>query len=230
MWMQRWQIKREIEKHDAGDPKQNKTGDEQQETIWYAISARIHTIGEHLHTQGEEQSRQDRKRASRETKMLILVGVTAFFAFGSDWIFYRQLSGMRDDQRPWVGLHGVDHVQNANAFMVSIINSGKSPAMHVRAVITGGPVGVAPIQVPDKACGSDCTFDDIVMLPNVPIGRRIPPLGEPLALFSAQIWIAIRVDYSDTAGAVHSYRACFIEVPPYGDTKSCPKPNRNYAD
>ena len=141
-----------------------------------------------------------------------------------------QLDAMKSDQRPWIGLLGIDPLQDANAVMVKIVNGGKSPALNVRASILGGQIGTDTIQFPGKPCGSDCTLAGIEMLPNVPLGRRIPPLNQVPVAASAKIWVVVRVDYSDTDGGRHTTGVCLIRIPPYGDMQSCPGPYSNYAN
>ncbi len=201
------------------------------------LPTHIDAVAEAIGAYHNKRDTHERRKSKTDKVTVIILAVTAVFAVIaaglsgiSDWIFYRQLDEMRADQRPWVGLDGIQPIQGANAIYVSITNSGKSPALHTRAIVSGGAIKKFPISIPDRPCDVDCTFTDIVMLPNVPLKRRVPPNGEAQATANDQIWFSVRVDYQDTEGLPHHYRSCLIIIPPYNDTKSCPEPYRDYAD
>src|SRR6266852_4757197 len=43
-----------------------------------------------------------RRWPGRETAVIVAVTIVALFALGSDWIFYRQLTQLRAEQRAWL--------------------------------------------------------------------------------------------------------------------------------
>ena len=160
MWVQRRQIPREDEKHDAGNQKQGQTSDERYQTFWHAIAFHIHAIGEHLHTQSQEHRRQDSKRTSRENRMLIIVGLTAVFALGSDWIFYGQLREMREDRRPWVAIEDMKllgplvmtHGEADINIGFTLKNVGRSPATNTTILLYAYAGDNNPIVEENRAC------------------------------------------------------------------------------
>jgi hypothetical protein len=134
--VQRWQVKNEIRKQRARNKEQQKAEDERYDTVWHAISARIHAIAEHLYAQSEEQTRQDNKRSSRENKALIIIATTAALAFISDGIFYYQLNEMRNDGRAWVGptnatVTSTFKVGEPISLGLVYNNTGRTPATHL---------------------------------------------------------------------------------------------------
>jgi hypothetical protein len=68
------------------------------------------------------------------------------------------------------------------------------------------------------------------LLPNVPIGRRIPAIEISVPSTPEPIWMIVRIDYDDDRGKAHHTGICLIKMPPGGDIKGCPNPNSNYAD
>jgi hypothetical protein len=93
-WVQRWHVERKKEQnYQSGAHYRERYGNTTQSNR-NAVAARLHSIANQFDTYKEQLKRQERKRATRETITLVVIGFTAFFAFGSDWIFYLQLDEM----------------------------------------------------------------------------------------------------------------------------------------
>ena len=107
-----------------------------------AIAARLHSIYHQFNAYKEQQHRQERKRTTREVITLIVIGITAFFAFGSDWIFYDQLTEMRVERRAWVGpisagfSGALPKVGEESTFSVEFHNTGREPAFDLFSDLT----------------------------------------------------------------------------------------------
>ena len=183
----------------------------------------------------EDRRRRRHKKEASETDIamarwtrrvglftLALVVVSIITAF----IFYDQLVAMRKDGRPWVGLSGINPLNTQQVFFI-ISNSGKSPALHVTAKIEGTILSNDGQPLDMSACQNDCFLDDVEMLPNVPMGRKIPPAPVPAG---AEFRMFARIDYEDSDGGSHHTRICLIDKYPFLDMRSCPEPNSNYAD
>ena len=74
-----------------------------------------------------------RRWPARETAIIVAVTIVALFALGSDWIFYRQLTQLRAEQRAWLGPQYARSDRPPSfgkAFEVSVSyqNTGKEPA------------------------------------------------------------------------------------------------------
>jgi hypothetical protein len=103
MWMERWKIEREKEEEPYRQPNDQDPSQGTKATDFSTISARLYAIAHQLHTQKEQYRRSDRDNASRSIITIVFIALTAAFACGSDWIFYRQLSEMQTERRAWVG-------------------------------------------------------------------------------------------------------------------------------
>src|SRR5205823_2929849 len=87
-----------------------------------------------------------RKWPARETAIIVAVTIVALFALASDWIFYRQLTQLRAEQRAWLGPQYARSDRPpgfGKAFEVSVSyqNTGREPAGDV--VTEAAPFAVA---------------------------------------------------------------------------------------
>ncbi len=87
-----------------------------------------------------------RRWPARETAVIVAVTIVALFALASDWIFYRQLTQLRAEQRAWLGPQYARSDRPPSfgkAFEVSVSyqNSGREPAGDV--VTETAPFAVA---------------------------------------------------------------------------------------
>jgi hypothetical protein len=101
-WVQRWWKERKPEEYHYRQPDHADRPSYTEETDAHAMAGRLHAIASQLHAQKEEYRRLDRKRELREVVTIVVIALTAAFAFGSDWIFYRQLVEMQAERRPWI--------------------------------------------------------------------------------------------------------------------------------
>jgi hypothetical protein len=128
------------------------------------------------------------------------------------------------------GLNGINP-QNDHTYFVVIINGGKSPATNTNVRIFDWAEGDQKLTFPTNPCTNDCNLRGIEMLPNMPLGIRVPPVG---SLREPPIWLVARIDYSDTQGKPHKTGICLVvnAVPPAEarEIRSCPAPGSNYAD
>jgi hypothetical protein len=170
-----------------------------------------------------------------ELVAVIVAAIAACVLFGQMIAMQRQLGIMQADQRPWVGLNGIDPIADKAdptatlAYVLEVKNGGKSPAMNAKIKIKGAPGDCSQISLPTQPCdGDDCTFDGIMMLPEVPIGARVPKIGEPTIKPGSDVCLILRVDYQDADGASHKTGVCLVQSST--GTRSCKFPNSNYAD
>jgi hypothetical protein len=212
------------------------------------IIAALNRVVDDQHARNDEASRNERSKRCRELITIAGIYLAAFVAIGaiifthidsSDQIdtlgkqvgvMQRQLTVMETDQRPWVGLDGIDPSRTNDFFyLVKLANAGKSPAMSARVIIIGGAGDCTEFAVPRQPCEGDrCTFNNVEMLPNVPLGARIPRFGEPAPTPGGEVCLIARVDYEDTDGKPHKTGICLIQSP--AGQRSCAEPNSNYAD
>ena len=142
-----------------------------------------------------------------------------------------QLDVMKTDQRPWVGLRGIDNIPNSSAKMLVFSNGGKAPAMNASVFVSGVSEGDDTLVIPEAACESTCTFRGIELLPNVPLAVRVPRVGQPDPTADIPFWLVARIDYVDSEGHPHKTGICFRIMPDAGHSiTDCPAPNSNYAD
>ena len=140
-----------------------------------------------------------------------------------------QLALIHAEQRPWMGLMGIQPLPNSTAFYVNIVNSGKTPAIGTNVLISGVPG--EKVFVSDQPCDAECDIRNLVMLPGVPISLRVPKIGEPDPPRDIPFWIRVRIDYADTGGQSHKTGICLRILPDSGRSiVACPSPVSNYAD
>jgi hypothetical protein len=150
VWMKRWQGK-----HEKGEEPYRQPNDEDSEegtkiANFRTISTRLYAIAHQLHTQKEQYRRSERDNASRSIITIVCIAMTAVLAFGSDWIFYDQLSEMQIERRAWLApiaarIEPDSFVDNKNALVMTVDyqNTGKEPALDFNAT---GETGTVPIQ------------------------------------------------------------------------------------
>lgn len=212
-------------------------------------------IGEQISAYSEESRRQERGKRHRELAeigaLLLAAGVGIAAIIHSDsgadkqWramqaqqaVMSAQVSEMQIEQRPWVGMHGIEPISSpllpkdspSVAYFLVLVNAGKSPAMGVNIKIDGGPGDCSLYVIPKQRCsGSECTFENLEMLPNVPVGRRIPSFINGPVRIGGEICLIARADYTDPTGRPHKTGICLIHSP-RGDRR-CSDANSNYAD
>jgi len=166
---------------------------------------------------------------ARWTRWLVIVGVITGGVLALQAVtLINQLDEMRNDQRPWIGLDGIVSAGNGT-YIVTIINGGKSPAMKVNVVFDGGAGDCSKFSIPHQICeGDKCSLRNMVLLPLLKYGGRIPRLQDPLVLSGQDVCIIVRADYQDVAGSPHKTGICLI----YNSVsvRSCREPDSNYAD
>jgi hypothetical protein len=130
---------------------------------------------------GQDAGMLNRIKPYLELAAVVVAAIAACVLFGQMIAMQRQMGIMEADQRPWVGLNGIDPISDKAdpntiiAYMLEVKNGGKSPAMNAKIKIKGGAGDCTQISVPTQPCdGDDCTFDGVMMLPEVPLGGRVP--------------------------------------------------------
>ena len=135
MWVERWKIEREKEEEPYRQPNDQNSRQDTQGSDLSAISSRLYAIAHQLHTQKEQYRRADRDNALRSNITIVCIALTAFFAFGSDWIFYNQLNTMQEDRRAWIGPSDASitsplAVGQGIKYTVKYINTGREPGVN----------------------------------------------------------------------------------------------------
>jgi hypothetical protein len=226
--MERRQIQRKKEENEAS----RKDTYERHQNISNAapdsISRNIYALGSAIYAQSKEQGRQDRARAAREIVTIVVIAITAFFALGSDWIFYQQYSVMsgqlsqaRDENRPWIGI-GLDlsPFQLNQVFRVTVTytNVGHSPAFNVSPWVSCIPVARGQPAPADAGIipsfSANLPKAIAIILPGQSENSFFNVTTAPLtqqAIDAVQhkdvvLWFVGRVDYTDAQGVSHFMR------------------------
>lgn len=135
---------------------------------------------------------------------------------------------MNAEHKPSVGMSGIQDIKDSTNVIVTFQNAGKAPAFGVRIAISAKAQGLGAPTVFKTACVDDCRISDFEMLPNVPLGFRVPRSTEPEIPIGAIQRIVIRVDYVEEDGTPHKTGICLLKSAT--DLASCPEPNSNYAE
>jgi hypothetical protein len=143
---------------------------------------------------------------------------------------------IKTDQRPWVGLSGIEPIPESSrvaAYGVTIANSGKSPALKADIQIIGGPGDCSKRSIPRERCrDTECIFRGIEILPQTSKTDRIPRIEEsvwtPLVGPEYLACFIIRADYEDSYGKSHKTGICMTFSTLF--SRTCPNPDSNYAD
>jgi len=123
-----------------------------------------------------------------------------------------QIKEMSGEQRPWVGLQGpiqlpIPKFNEDYTVQLSFANSGKTPAVKVRATFTlypPLPVAKHP-DIPSEPCPeSECGGGE-VLIPNNPITRRFGLSKDEMTGFAINdviaarslLWLMGRIDYEE---------------------------------
>ena len=102
------------------------------------VADRLRSIAKQFGDYKEHQNRYERNRTTRDAITLIVISITATLAFGSDWIFFKQLGEMREERRAWVGpvsasfQNGGPTINNIGKDAMIVLpfhNSGREPAI-----------------------------------------------------------------------------------------------------
>jgi hypothetical protein len=163
-----------------------------------------------------------------EVAAVLVIFLTAIFVLGQQHIMQATLDAIEADHRPWVGLHSIMPVDRSTSVLFQVVNSGHSPALNAKVKIYSRIENGQLIQLPVSACGDDCTFRGIEMLPNVPFTARLPKIEEAPIPEGTPVWYIARIDYDDANGRHHKTGICLIKKD--ADTRACPIANGNYAD
>jgi hypothetical protein len=146
--------------------------------------------------------------------------VLAIVAGMQTWILSNQLTEMRDDKRPWVGVEGVQSgpFEKDKPLKIEVIvkNTGRTPALNVTANFTTfGPVmPTDPKSVKAMPCSKDCIT--MVLWPNgtsiytvfVPAERMTESAINLINNKQSSIIIEGRIDYLDVADKPHKTIIC----------------------
>jgi len=142
-------------------------------------------------------------------------------------------NAFRDEQRAWVGaLNAADVVIKEGevpSFRVLVTNSGKTPALHLRSVVTAKsrPKGqTAPLVYPPLTKGQ--LISDFVLQPNAQYSLISPP-SAPLTKLQADLitsgdmilWIFGKIRYQDASRRVHHTKFCFVMSPDLKIAQPC---------
>jgi hypothetical protein len=154
-WVERWKVERKKEEHYHRRAHYYERYGNTSQPARNAIAARLHSIANQLDTYKEQQKRSEHKRTAREIITLIVIGFTALFAFGSDWIFYNQLDEMREERRAWLGpvtagIEGDLTISKPLSIVINYQNTGKEPALNVFYDLSPDTISIAD----DKAGGT----------------------------------------------------------------------------
>ena len=137
-----------------------------------------------------------------------------------------QLSVLRAQQRPWVGVGFVGYPPDQPP-QLQFKNAGNSPAFKVSiTAFAWTPTDNADTPVlPTEHCTHDCKAADFMMLPNVPVQFILSRDTSDVV-----VWVIGRADYEDADGHSHKTGVCMVHYPTTHDVRGCPLPHSNYAD
>jgi hypothetical protein len=196
---------------------------------------------------------------------LLLAGVTlglVFFAYAFEesqkttQALERQIQEMRDEQRPWVGLHSfpqppLPKFNEDYVVQLSFANGGKTPAFKVRAIFTLRPLpaGTHPDIPPEPCAETECGGGELLM-PNAPITEKFGLPKDQMTGFAIRdvadgrsvLWLVGRIDYEEMGrvdnkgikGAMpHKTLLCYNidwTRPAIATFRACNLPHSNDAD
>jgi hypothetical protein len=159
-----------------------------------------------------------------------------------------QLTEMRSEQRPWVGLLAIDNIPTDQEYVskwgfgykLTIVNTGKSPALNVSFNVRPWKQNVDAPEIPHERCTTDCIENQFVLLPGGQKNIRIPFFQELGPKEGETAWIIARIDYQDTDHNWHKTGICVTSILKplaehtrpgvIGTMRSCDVPESNYAD
>lgn len=189
-------------------------------------------IAEAIHAYRRTRHSHERQSGQRVKQANAILGATALFALVaavaaifSGWAFYSQLTQMRHDGRPWVGIGYIGYPEADTA--IQFMNGGKSPALNISMAAYAWEPSTPddrPI-LPTARCEADCRIQGLTLLPNIPFQFVLSHDKR-----DRTIWLIGRADYDDIDGAPHKTGVCLLHIAGSHDVRDCPIPNSNYAD
>lgn len=170
------------------------------------------------------------RRTANATWVIALFAIVTAIVGVFQWLAISgQLSEMRRDDRPWIGINAITPLQDGSGVLVVVQNAGKEPAFQANIEITGNVIGVRGAPTNDAPCSNNCTFRNMLLLPGVPLGARVPRTYERQLGPGESLRIIVRADYLDSDGNSHKTGAC-IDRTSQGEEVTCHEAKTNFAD
>jgi len=243
--IEQWCASHRIKEEPRADGDWNRRQENIQSTDVRVIAFYLKTIADEAYATRQQYNRHEERRATLEKVGVIAAIIAAALAGLSAWIFYGQLDEMWADQRPWIGLMGIqtfdESMTTGFGYGVEIVNTGKSPAFEVSFSVQDWRQDPNNPHIPSEKCVTDCAMKNLVMPPGGIEGMRVPLLGKPRPKVGDVAWIIVRVDYRDLKHEWHKTKICFTATARLVsddqnrqrlavDQVACPIPDSNYAD